>query len=112
MRKICLLMFTINLMMACEKDHADLEKDCIEKVLKARGMVRYKNQQIGCSLFLKLYSFNESQYFEYGNHCADMLTYPFDCNGTKPYEDYNSFDGLNFRTNARYLGVIGIQILE
>jgi hypothetical protein len=110
MRKIYLLMFTISLVMACEKDHANLEKDCIEKVLKERGMVRYKNQEIGSRPFLHLYYFNESQYFEYDNPCADMLTYPFDCNGIKLCEDYTSFDCLNFRRSARYMGVVGIQM--
>jgi hypothetical protein len=95
---------------ACHKE-IDAGKDCLEKVLKQKGMIKYENQEQSCRSFLELYIFKGQQYFRIGNHCADLKdNYPFDCDGKKLCEDYNSLDCVKFREDAEYKGIVGIRI--
>lgn len=95
---------------ACDKEK-NIEKDCLKKILKQKGMIKYQGQELGCSSFLELYVFNEKKYFLKQNHCADLISNgPFDCDGNKLCEDYNSMDCINFREKAEFKGIVGIQI--
>ena len=81
---LLLLLFTVNA--AC-REECHIEKNCIEKVLEKNNMVRYADQEVGCKLYLSLFEYKGEQYFMLNNNCADMVSYPFNCNGKKLCED-------------------------
>ena len=85
-----------------------VEKDCIAKILQEYNMVPYDDQELGCNSFLVLYKFDGEQYFLVNNHCADMVSYPFDCTGNKLCEIDGSPKCLRFYETAEYIDIIGI----
>jgi hypothetical protein len=76
---------------ACEKKSEANFEACIEAFLKANNMVRYTGQPLSCTLFASLYELDGQPYFAFGNHCADMIFQPVDCNG-KPYTPTSDFN--------------------
>jgi hypothetical protein len=108
--RVCLLVFVLNLATGCGKECISAKEDCIDNVLQKRGMVRYTNQDKACRNFLELYRLDEKQYFLLGNNCADMMFRPFDCNDSVLCPDTDSLDCAKFSENAKYVGVIGIQL--
>lgn len=87
---------------ACSEEPAT---DCIADKLAEFDMVEYQGQEMSCKLFLTLFYYNEKQYFLLGNHCADMATCPFDCDGNELCE---SAEATDFNQNAVQLAIIGI----
>lgn len=75
----------------CEKKSEPNNEACIEAFLKANNMVRYTGQTLSCTLFASLYELDGQPYFALGNHCADMIFQPVDCNG-KSYTPISDFD--------------------
>ncbi len=73
-------------------------------------MVKYHQQELGCSTFLELYKFNGQQYFHLNNHCADMITYPFDCSGNQLCGMEGNQSCVDFYETAEYIGIVGIKI--
>jgi hypothetical protein len=97
-------------LVAC-REECHVKKNCIENVLVEQGMVAYTGQELGCSTFLTLYQFNGKQYFMLGNHCADMIAYPFDCDGNKLCET-NDEKCQQYLQSTKYIGVVGIKVTE
>ena len=69
-------------------------------------MIPYKGQELSCEDHLILYEFEGEQYFQIGNHCADMMFRPFDCNGTYICSEPESEACKNF-DQAEYKGIVG-----
>jgi hypothetical protein len=101
------LAFLLTVTFACHEE-CHLEKSCIEEVLLEHNMVKYENQELGCNSFLVLYKFNEEQYFLWNNHCADFVSYPFNCDGKKLCETGESFECSWFYETAEYIRIVGI----
>ena len=100
------LAISILLLMGCSKD--SLQSECVKSMLKKNDMVAYEGQDLGCHFFLELYEYNGKQYFLLGNHCADMIAYPTDCNGKKICESGQDAECLAFSQNAERIGIVGI----
>lgn len=99
--------FILSLALGCCKP--DPEKDCLKEMLKQNGMAEYKNQDPGCNSFLQLYKLKGRQYFVIGNHCADMVSYPVDCEGKNYCENRSPAECDKFYEMAAYIGIAGIQ---
>ena len=102
------IILSLNLVFSCED--CDTVKNCVDQVLEIKGMVKYDQQELGCSTFLELYKFNGRQYFYLRNHCADMITYPFDCSGNQLCEIGENQNCIDFYETAEYIGIVGIKI--
>lgn len=95
------------LLIGCSKDDY-IKSDCIESMLIESNMIEYNGQEIGCKSFLELYHYKNRQFFLYGNHCADMWSYPVDCEGNKLCENGEDFKCRSFYNKAERIGIIGI----
>ena len=105
-----ILTFLIFLCCSCDKeDEIRCIDDCAEKYLAQNGMVRYQGEVVGCKSFLSLYEYKNKQYFLLGNHCADMVSYPTDCDGNKLCEAGEDTTCRDFYKNAKHVGIIGIE---
>ncbi len=107
MKLIYLIAIVSCLLVGCAKEEP-VNADCIESVLINHQMVAYTGQQIDCSFFLELYQYGNKQWFLLGNHCADMISYPFDCDGNLLCDDEASFRCEDFHENAERLRIVGI----
>lgn len=107
-RHLLVLVFALYII-GCQDD-CNVEKNCIERVLIEYEMTAYTNEEIGCNLHLSLYELSGQQYFLIKNHCADMVSYPFDCDGNKLCESGESHTCTDFYENAHYIGIVGIKI--
>ena len=94
-------------LLGCSKEEIQ-PSDCIASVLKENDMVEYTGQEIGCKFFFQLFDYENEQFFLLGNHCADMVSYPIDCEGNHLYEDLDSQAAIDFYANAEHIGIIGI----
>jgi len=93
---------------ACKKED-EIKINCIDQFLEQNEMVKFQGQEIGCKFFLALYEFKKKQYFRLGNHCADLISFPTDCDGNKLCENGEEEECRNFNENAKYIGIIGIK---
>jgi hypothetical protein len=92
----------------CDDDQCIAQNDCIESVLKEHDMVPYTEKELGCKFFLSLFEFRGKQYFQLGSHCADMVAYPFDCDGNELCVNEQSVLCTEFGQRARYIGIVGM----
>src|SRR5687768_9317361 len=106
--KFFFLICFLSMFFAC-KETCPVEKDCLEKTLQELGMVSYQGQELGCNLHLALYRLYGEQYFMLRNHCADMVAYPFDCDGNKLCETGETPNCTQFYESAQYVGIVGIK---
>ncbi len=94
----------------CDKENEiSCIENCTDEYLAQHNMVRYRGEEIGCKSFLSLYEYKNKQYYLLGNHCADMVSYPTDCDGNKLCENGEDSECRDFYKNAKYVGVIGIK---
>jgi hypothetical protein len=108
MKKLtCIIAFTIILTLGCKKND-DIDTDCVKSKIAESGMVVYDGQEIGCNFFLMLYNYEGEQYFLLGSNCADMISYPVDCNGNNLCDSYNSSNCNDFFDNAEFIKIIAI----
>ena len=103
MRKLAVL-YILLVAFACDDNDSD---GCTKKILKENGMIAYTGQELGCSNHLTLYEFKGDQYFLLNNHCADMMSLPFDCQGTSICLEPESEACKNF-AQAEFKGIVGI----
>jgi hypothetical protein len=95
---------------SCDKeDEIKCIDDCAEEYLVQNGMVRYQGEDVGCKFFLNLYEYQNKQYFLFGNHCADMISYPTDCDRNKLCETGVDTNCKDFYKNAKFIGIVGIK---
>src|SRR5688500_16961094 len=92
----------------CDDEQCIEQQDCIESVLKEHHMISYTGEELGCNFFMSLSEFKGKQYFQLGSHCADMVTYPFDCDGNQLCVNGESARCSEFHQHARYIGIVGI----
>ncbi len=71
-------------------------------------MIAYNGQEIGCKFFLELYHYQDNDFFLLGSHCADMTSYPIDCEGNVLCEDLEDTICMDFYLNSERIGIIGI----
>lgn len=93
----------------CQHD-AETQLTCTDAALAANDMAPYTGQDTGCSLFLMEYVYEEESYYVLGNHCADMLVYPMNCDNQPLCGEDNPALCTHFFTNATYLGIVGIRL--
>lgn len=86
--------------------HAEIES-CLEDQLAQANMVAYNNEEINCEFFLVLYHYQNKEYYLLGNQCADMITYPTDCEGNQLCVDQNAACS-DFYEKAEKIGIVGI----
>ena len=101
-----LLLATV--LLGCNDNDYPSVRSCVNKVLKDNGLEPYTNQEINCRSFVTLHALPGRQYFLWNNHCADLVTYPFDCEGQTLCEDSESDSCTDFYRNADYVGIVGI----
>jgi len=89
----------------CSDD--SVEQDCIDQQLESLGMVPYTGQKISCEFFLRLYVFQNKQYFQLDSYCAGIEAKPVDCEGNEICEDNTRFC-RRFNQNAIDMGIVGI----
>ena len=110
MRNFKLFVFLISgLIISCSKND-EIELNCLNGMLSDFGMTEYQGQEIGCDFFLELYHYNQKQYYLLGNHCADMISYPTDCEGNKLCENGDDNKCGRFYKNAVRIGVVGVML--
>ena len=85
-----------------------IEIECVEDILEQNDMVAYQGQEIGCKFFLELYYYQNKQYFLLGNHCADLISYPRDCEGNTLCENGYDSKCRKFYEQAKRIGIVGI----
>lgn len=94
----------------CDKeDEVSCIVDCKDAYLQRNGMVSYTGGETGCKSFIALYEFENKQYYLLGNNCADLVSYPTDCDGNKLCENGEDKACSNFYQNARFIGIVGIE---
>jgi len=91
----------------CTKDHIP-EVGCTSSLLEALNMVRYRGQDIGCKLFVALYIHQGKQYFLLNSHCADMISYPTDCEGNQLCTNGEDTACRSFYEDAVWVGIVGV----
>ena len=106
------LFLTLVLLMSCFACDEDCEpqKDCIDKTLAENNMVPYAGQELGCNFYLTLFNYDGEQYFLLNNNCIDQVFYPFNCDGTILCEDSLTEECERFYTEAKLIGVVGIDV--
>lgn len=91
----------------CSEDDT-IKAICTEQMLSEHKMIEYNGQEVGCKSFLELYHFRNEQFYLLGNHCADMISYPTDCDGNILCENEMDATCKDFYENAERIGIIGI----
>ena len=97
------------LIINCSKND-EIEMNCLNDMLSDFDMTKYQGQDIGCNFFLELYHYNQKQYYLLGNHCADMISYPTDCEGNKLCENGDDNKCGRFYENAVRIEIVGIRL--
>ncbi len=92
----------------CTKDQVP-EVGCVSSQLEALNMVRYQGQYIGCKLFVALYIHQHKQYFLLNSHCADMISYPTDCQGNQLCTNGEDAACRSFYDDAVWVGIVGVE---
>jgi len=103
-----LILIGVVLLLGCSKQLKSI--DCTDRILKESNMVEYNGQPFECNNFIELFRFRNKQYFVLGNHCADMIVNPIDCNGNTICNKGERMKCNKFFENAVNIGVIGIQL--
>ncbi len=93
-----------------KKEEVTCITDCRAVYLEQNEMVSYKGEELGCRNFVSLYEYKNKQYYVFGNHCADMVINPTDCDGNKLCEVGNEKVCNDFFENAKYIGIVGIGV--
>jgi len=101
---LILMFFTIS----CSSDE-NTELDCINSKLEEFDMIEYSGQELSCKSFLELYKFKNKQYFLLGNHCADIISNPIDCDGNILCGNEDNSECEEFFINANLIGIVGIE---
>ena len=103
------IVFLVGLLsFGCNDEQGITQQNCIESVLEEHDMVPYTGEDLGCKFFLSMFEFKGKQYFQLGNHCADLVAHLFDCNGTQFCSDGKSALCSEFDQSARYVGIVGM----
>ncbi|WP_185195346.1 hypothetical protein [Pontibacter sp. Tf4] len=92
-----------------KKEEVTCIADCMESYLKQNEMLSYKGEDVGCKFFLRLYEYQNKQYYVLDNHCADVAINPTDCNGNTLCETGNEKTCREFFEKAKYIGIVGIK---
>jgi hypothetical protein len=92
----------------CDDEQSTKRQNCIESVLEEHHMIPYTGEDLGCKFFITLFEFNGEQYFQLGNHCADMVTYPFDCKGNQICAEGATALCSEFYRSATYMDIVGM----
>ena len=93
---------------SCSKNET-IKSNCKESTLEEFNMVEYNDQEIDCKFFLELFHHEKKEFFLLGNHCADMISYPTDCNGNTLCENGEDSECRKFYKSATRIGIIGIR---
>ncbi|MCV9385066.1 hypothetical protein [Reichenbachiella ulvae] len=93
---------------SCEEENESGEiEDCLQSHLEQNDMVAYDDQEISCQFFMVQYLYLNKQYYLLGNHCADMVVYPTDCDGNQLCLNQN--ETCDFYEKAELIGIVGIR---
>lgn len=101
------MVISLGFSIGCSKDNP-VKSDCIEAMLNENNMTAYDGQEIECEFFLELYHYDDRQFFLLGSHCADIISYPTDCEGNKLCENSESAICKKFYNNSERIGIVGI----
>jgi len=109
MKTTWLIIFLIVIVTTSCSKYEEVDQDCLNETLEAFEMVPYTGQEIGCEFFLELYRFRNENYFLLGSHCADIDSFPFDCDGNRLCDGNGNRSKCNrFYENSTNLGIVGI----
>ena len=103
-----ILTLFIFLSVSCSKSD-NIEFDCIAETLEEFDMLLFSEQEEGCKMFLQLYHHENKQFFMFGNHCMDMVSYPFDCDGNTLCENGQNAACSAFENSAEFIKIVGIE---
>lgn len=101
-----ILAMLILFLIGCSKK--EITTECIDAMLTERNMVAYNGEDPGCKFFLELYFYQNRQFFILGNHCADMISFPIDCDGNTYCENGEDTGCRKFHRRAERIGIVGI----
>ncbi len=108
MKKLNLILsLSILAIVSCSKNDK-IEIDCIDEKLEEFDMVHFSEQEIDCKMFLQLFHHENKQFFKFGGHCVDMISYPFDCDGNTLCENEQDAACIAFENNADFIKIVGI----
>jgi len=82
-------------------------EDCISTKLVEAEMIKYEGQSLDDKDFLKLYLFQNNEYFVLDNYSADIAVCPTDCNGEKLC-DKNDLIQKEFYDFAEFIRIVGV----
>lgn len=102
-----IMVIGVLVLVGCSKSDSN-KSDCTASMLIENDMVEYTGQEIGCKFFLELYTHKKKQFFLLGNYCADMISYPIDCEGNQLCENGQDLECKDFYTHSKRVGIIGI----
>ncbi|MEO1052744.1 MAG: hypothetical protein AAFX87_19070 [Bacteroidota bacterium] len=103
------LMVSSLLWLTSSCDEENITKMCLDEYLEQSDMEPYTGQDLDCKFFLTLYEFQNSQYFLLGNHCADIISFPIDCDGNTLCENGEDRQCRRFYREAVNKGIVGVQ---
>lgn len=104
--KILIVFALIGVIPGCSPNES--QEDCLEKILTEFEMVEYQGQEIGCNFFLELYTFLNKDYYVLNSYCADLISYPTDCDGNRLCENGEGLACNAFYDFAERVGIVGI----
>lgn len=93
--------------LSCKEE--EVIKNCTDKYLEQVEMVKYSGEEIGCKTFLKLYEYESKQYYIMDSYCADMISYPKDCEGKSLCDQQLQHHCDAFFEKAVFVGIVGIK---
>lgn len=106
MRSASLFLVAIFLF-SCDDDSKS--DTCESGMLKHFDMVPYTGQQIPeCTSYLQKYVYQENDYFQVGNPCADIVFNPVNCLGITVCEEPSLECMEHFQATAQYEGIVGV----
>ena len=86
----------------------DAEQACVDRYMEKFNLQWYHGQGLDCKDVLALSEYKGQLYFTLSNNCADMIIYPFDCDGNKICLDGDDPVCKDFWANAKSFGIIGV----
>ena len=107
---LSILSFALFLFSCSKKD--EVKVDCIDVQLDKLDMVANIDQEIGCNFYLELFHYKNEQYFLLGNFCADLESYPFDCDGNQFCGGESRRSCERFYNKAVSKGIVGVRLNE